>query len=408
MELFYFLLVILLVTRLCGEVALRLGQPALVGEVFGGIILGLTTRKFEAALPILSGLVDHEAFRAISDLGVFFLMLHAGMEMRPKDFTGAPTRALLVAGGGMIVPLGAGLLMGGFIFPESEYRVAQVVFLGTALAITAVPVAVKVLMELGRLDSRPGKIIVSAAIFDDMLSLVLLAILTALLRTGEWPGMSGLLILGAKILGFVLLVFVVGQYGMPRMGSFLKHFKLEELEFSGLLAVGLGLAVVGELLHLHFILGAFAAGLFFTRKTFDSTTYKQVQSKVSAITSGFLAPIFFAGIGMHLDVSAFVGMPFFVVGLVAVALLTKILGAGVAAWWGGLPRGEALEVGVGMSARGAVELIIADIALRAGLFTKPNPAPAVVEHLFSAIVIMAIGTTLLTPIMLRAIRRRQT
>ncbi|HAV63982.1 MAG TPA: cation:proton antiporter [Verrucomicrobiales bacterium] len=401
MELLTILLILLVVTRACGEVALRFGQPVLVGELLGGIALGVVARQFEGTFPVLANLPDHEVFRAISDLGVFFLMLYAGMEMHPRDLVGTSGKALNVAIGGMVVPLAAGLALGWIALPQSEYLVPQVAFLGTALAITAVPVAVKVLMDLKRLDSRPGKMIVSAAIFDDIISLVLLAILTALIRTGEWPGATGLLLLGGKVLGFLVVTVLVGHFVMPWVADRLKWLKLEELEFSWLLMVGLGFAVFAEALHLHFILGAFAAGLFFTRRTFNQTAFKAVNQKVSAITNGFLAPLFFAGIGMHLDVSAFTAIPGFVFTLVAVAVLAKVIGAGVAAYWSGLKRKESLEVGIGMSARGAVELIIADIALRAGLFNRPDPPPPVIEHMFSAVVIMAIATTLLTPILLR-------
>jgi Kef-type K+ transport system membrane component KefB len=152
---------------------------------------------------------------------------------------------------------------------------------------------------------------------------------------------------------------------------------------------------------MHFIIGAFVAGLFFSARTRPDETFGAVQSKVSGLTKGLLAPIFFASIGLHLDLGAVLAIPVFTGLLLLVALAGKILGAGGVAALFGMGKSDAARIGVAMSARGAVELIIAGIAMRAGLFSEPQPAPPVVEHLFSAVVLMAIVTTLLTPIALR-------
>jgi Kef-type K+ transport system membrane component KefB len=145
------------------------------------------------------------------------------------------------------------------------------------------------------------------------------------------------------------------------------------------------------------------AGLFFGRKTIDDAAYDDVRNKTSAMTFGFLAPIFFASVGLHLDFSAVLVVPAFVVWLLVAAFVGKFIGAGVAARAMGRTRPEAAAVGAGMSARGAVELVIANIALEAGLFeVVPGTAP-VVEHIFSAVVIMAVLTTLVTPVLLKRI-----
>jgi len=129
--------------------------------------------------------------------------------------------------------------------------------------------------------------------------------------------------------------------------------------------------------------------------------FEGVELRVSALTKGFLAPIFFASIGLHLDLSALTAVPGFVLALVLLAVLGKLLGAALPARLLGLGSRDSTAIGVAMSARGAVELIIAGIALRANLFSRPEPVPPVLEHMFSAIVIMAIVTTLLTPVGLR-------
>jgi Kef-type K+ transport system membrane component KefB len=287
--------------------------------------------------------------------------------------------------------------------PPSQWKLAQVLFIGTTLAITAIPVAVKVLLDLNLLKTKLGQLIVSAALFDDIFGLILLGVLTGLLKSGEVPGPVGFLTLGLKTVGFFAIATAIGLWVLPLVGRRLRRFWIEELEFTMLLVVGLGFALLAEAFGLHFILGAFLTGLFFTQRTVGTRVLEDVESKVSAVASGFLAPLFFASIGLHLDISALWTIPVFVILLIVVALATKLLGAGLAARAVGLERKEAAGIGIAMSARGAVELIIAGIALEAGLFSRPEPVPPIVENLFSAVVIMAIATTLFMPVGLRLV-----
>ncbi len=397
MEILYILLVLLIVTRTFGEIAVRFGQPALLGELLSGILLGQIVHHYSGAFPVLSGLPGNEVFLAITDLGIFFLRLLGGMELQPRDLVKTSGAALLVALGGMVLPFGLGLGFGWVILPPSEYHLAQSLFLGTALGITAVPVAIKVLMDMGKLDSRVGRTIVSAAIIDDVFSLVLLAVLTAVIRTGSVPGLQSLLWLGAKVCLFFLLTTLAGRYLFPLVGQWVRKAHAEEFEFSMILVGALAHALLAEALGMHFILGAFIAGLFFGRRTINQKIYATVLEKTKGLTTGFLAPIFFASIGLHLDLSALASIPGLVAVLILAAVLGKVLGAGLCALPMGFSPGEALAVGSAMNARGAVELIVADIALRAGLFSLPDPPPPEVAHLFSAVVIMAIVTTLMTP-----------
>jgi len=403
MELLYILLVLLFVTRFSGEVLTRLGQPALVGELIAGIALGVVAHQFQGSLPILSGLDENEVFTALTDLAIFFLMLLAGLEMSPRELGESSRSAVWVALGGLLVPMAGGFALGWVFIPESDYRFAQSLFLATALAITAVPVSVKVLMDTGQLDTRLGKTIVSAAVFDDVFSLILLAVLTAVIRTGELPDLAALGLLAGRIALFFALASLVGYYVFPWLGRQVKRIQAEEFEFSGLLMAALAYALVAEALGLHFILGAFLAGLFFVRRTIDEGVYQALRARIATFTTGFFAPLFFASIGFHLDAAAAVHVPLFVALLVVIAFAGKLIGAGLPAFWSGLDRREALGVGTGMSARGAVELIIADIAMRAGLFDHPDPPPDIVRYMFSAVVLMALITTLVTPVALQRI-----
>ena len=401
MELLYIILVLLVVTRLSGEIAVRFGQPALIGELLAGVALGLVATHYSDALPVIAALPENEVFTALTDLAILFLMLLAGVEMSPRELTESSRSGIWVALGGLLVPLASGLALGWWLIPESEYRVAQVFFLATALSITAIPVAVKVLMDLGRLDTPAGRTIVSAAVFDNLLVLIVLAILTAVIETGEMPDLASIGLLLARVTAFFVIAGAAGYWLFPRLGRLIRRSQAAEFEFSGLLIVALAYAVIAELLGLHFILGGFLAGLFFVRRTIDSGVYDAVRARLETCTTGFLAPLFFASIGLHLDLSAAFEIPLFVVVLIAVAFAGKLLGAGLPAYWSGLGRRAAVGVGAGMAARGAVELIVADIALRAGLFSRPDPPPPLIEYMFSAVVLMAIVTTLVTPYVLK-------
>lgn len=401
MHLFYILLILLLVTRLCSEVAIRLKFPPLVGELVGGILVGVVAGVAMGDGGTLANLDADRTFLAVLDLAVFFLMLLAGLEMRPKDLVGASAKAAPVAIAGMVLPLALGVALGWLWLPASDWKPAQMLFLGVALAVTAVPVAVKALLDLGQLQTPIGRVIIAAAVIDDVASLILLAILTAVLSANE--SVSAVLIgtIALNVSIFFAIAWASGRFLLPAMGRAVKRFNMEHAEFSLLVVYGLALAVIAELLSMHFLIGAFAAGVFFGRNVVGDDTYERLLSQTEALTLGFLAPVFFASIGMHLNVRALVEIPLFVLLLLAFATVGKLTGAGLAARAAGFATRQATAIGAAMNARGAVEIIIAGIALRAGLFDHPQPTPPVIEYLFSAIVIMAIVTTLATPFLLQ-------
>jgi Kef-type K+ transport system membrane component KefB len=405
MDLFFILLVLLVVTRAFGEIAERLGQPSLVGELIAGIVLGAIAAQYTDLFPQIAALDQNPVFDTITDLGMFFIMLFAGVELQPHRLVEHSRGAFAVAVFGMVLPMTFGIGLGWAFLPASDAFFAQSLFLGTALAITAVPATVRILMDLGRLDSRSGQIIVSAAVFDDILSLILLTWLTALIGTETASGFE-LGPLALKVSAFFAITISIGAFVFPLAGRFMSRIKQKEFEFSSLLVGALAFSVLAELLELHFIVGAFMAGLFFGRKTIDNHAYEDVRNKTSATTFGFLAPIFFASVGLHLDLSAVFAVPAFVAWLLLAAFAGKFIGAGVAARSIGLTRRESAAVGAGMSIRGAVELVIADVALEAGLFeVVPGTAPTV-EYMFSAVVVMAVVTTLVSPVLLKRIYLR--
>ncbi len=401
MDLFYILLVLLVVTRAFGELAERLSQPALVGELIAGIALGAAAAGFPSTFPALNGLPDNEVFVTITDLGMFFLMLFAGVEMQPEKVFERSAASLTVAIGGMLVPLGLGAALGWAFLPESPLRLTQCLFIGVALAITAVPATVRILTDLGQLDSPVGQIIVSAAVFDDILSLVLLAWLTGMMGNGEAPGLAEFALLSGKVALFLVLTAAIGIFVFPWGGRVMHNLRIHELEISAMLTGGFAFSLIAEALGLHFIVGAFLAGLYFGRGTIDEETYERIRNTLSAVTFGFLAPIFFASIGFQVEFSVFVAVPWFLSLLLLSAFAGKLLGAGGAARACGFAANESAAIGVGMSPRGAVELVIAGIALEAGLFATDAGGNLIVANLFSAVVMISVLTTVISPMILK-------
>jgi len=397
MDLLYIFLVLLVITRAFGELMERLRLPSLVGELIAGIGLGVILTGFPDWFPTLSEISDNVVFAAITDLGMFFLMLYAGIELNPRKIVARTTASFTIATGGMILPLGLGVLLGLAFIPESPLRFAQCLFLGTALAITAVPATVRILTDLGQLDTRLGETVVSAAVIDDVLSLILLAWLTGVLEAGVMPNIGDLVVLSGHIVLFFVVTVFVGLVVFPWGGRLMVHFKVHEIEMSAMLIGAFAFSVLAELLHLHFIVGAFVAGLFFNPDTIDEESYERLEQTVSAITFGFLGPIFFASIGLEIDFSSVLDAPLFLTLLILSAFLGKILGAGITARVSGFSSMDSGRIGVAMSPRGAVELVIAGIALKAGLFATGG---GVVTNLFSSVVVMAVVTTLISPILL--------
>jgi Kef-type K+ transport system membrane component KefB len=406
MDLFYVLLILLIVTRVFGELSARVGQPQLVGELLAGIVLGIVAQNFAGRLPLLTDLPNDAVFGAVTDLSVFFLMLIAGIEMRPRDLARRGRIAFPVAIGGIMLPLALGFGLTWVWLPDTPERIAQASIVGLTLAITAVPVSVTVLMELGVLNTKVGQVIVGAAVFDDVLSLLLLAIVLSTVIHAEPLSLSAIALLGGEIALFFAITLAVGWYVLPRLGRLVQRFKLQHADLSLLIVWALLSAVLAEHLELHFVVGAFAAGVLFRRRTIDEQSYMRLRGQLEALTFGFLAPLFFASIGFRIQPDALIEAPLFVAALVAAAFVGKLLGAGLMARFAGLNGPQAFAVGAGMNARGAVALIVAEVALEAGVFTQGVGPTAASANLFSTLVITAIATTVVSPVLLREALRR--
>ena len=406
MEIFSELLILLFVARLFGEIAERVGQPSSAGEIISGIVLALVILMFGDEVSFLRHLPESEVLSMVANVGIFALVLLAGIEMEPDEIAKHSKSYMAVAAGGMVVPLLGGMALAWWFLPASEQKQAQVMITGIAFSISAIPVSVKILSDLGLMHSPVGRTIIAAALFDDIYGLFLLAIVLALIETGEIPDPTAFALLIGKVTAFFAITMVLGTHVYPKVSKHLKTMQAAALEFSALAAVAIAYGWLAEGLGIHWILGAFMAGLYFERSRVGVRAYQEIRLFFEVATRGFLGPIFFLSIGLGVSLSAISEVPLFLVLVIFIAFFGKLIGAAIPSLMTGLSKKEAMAVGIGMNARGAVELIVLSIALKAGVFDHVSGDGPVVSNLYSVLVLMGVVTTILSPMLLRRIISR--
>ena len=399
------LLVLLLLARAFGEAAERLGHVASVGELLAGVLLAVIILRPEVDLLFLEQAISSDMAREVVTLAIFFLALMVGIDMEPREIAESSTGGLFVALGGVALPLAVGIGIGWLVLPASDAKLAQAFLIGIIISITSIPAALKILEELQILHSPAGKLVVSAALFDDVIAFFLLAVLMQLLDHGGRFIPADFALLLAKIGIFIGLTWGLGTHVYPRVHRRASALRAVALEFTILMIVAMAYAVLAQALGLHWIIGAFLAGLFFVPGRVGSRSYHEMRVTLAAITSGFLAPIFFVYIGLSVDLKAFVMAPVLVFALLAAAIIGKMFGAGVPALILGMTKREAATVGAGMCGRGAVDLVILAIAIDRYVIDPTATPDPVLSNLFSGLVIMVVGSTLFGSVLLRLLVR---
>ncbi len=383
------ILFLLVVSRLLGQLLVRMGQPAIVGEILAGALLGPS---------VLGIILPNEHLAGIAELSVFLIVLSAGLEMEfsevLKAFVG---RGLVVAILGFTIPLLSGMAVG-VAFSMGPMRT---VFLGLCMSITALPVAVRILESFEMLDSPIAKYSISTAILNDVAALLCLGIiLDRPIEGGELDIIRSVLKTGVKLALFCGFVFAVSRllvWGGTRT-RYIEGFVARTMKMFGQEAL-FGISVVfvlmfgaaSESLGLHFVIGAFFGGLLLSQDVFGTSHFRKLNATLHSITAGFLAPIFFAFLGLHFSVST-LKSPLFVIAVLAVAMISKVLAGVIAGKLTGMDRRTSLGIGIILNGRGIMELVVADIALRRGLIG---------QDLFSTLVLMGVITTILTPPLFR-------
>jgi len=392
-------LILFVAARLAGEAFEQAGQSPMIGEVLAGVVLG----------PAVFGLIDPNpagqpgaSLAVVAQLGVLVLVLLAGMELGREGLRQAvKERSILVAFVEFVLPFALGYSLAsalGMNFPQS-------LFLGTALAVTALPVSVRILMDLNLLHSRIGRAIVSVALANDLVAFAMLGLILEVTRLGATsldPSILGYAVLkNVLFLGLVLCLSVALKGAMRVAPGGLSYFQtlVEKLKghergmaISVILALFLGAAA--EAVGIHFAIGVFYGGVLITPKLLGQARFVKMRSAVQTITFGLLAPVFFGFVGLNFTFH--VGSWPVIVIVTLIAFFGKLFGGILGGLFAGFRGKPLLALGVGLNARGMMELLLAQVGLATGIIDA---------NLYSALVIMTLLTTLSTPPLLRRIMR---
>ena len=388
-QLFVNVVIILVAARLLGEVFQRFNLPSLVGEHLAGIIIGPS---------VLSLVRPNESLTVLSDLGVFFLMFLAGLEMDPREIRKAGIRAGILSCVAFSLPF-----ISGFAASQlAGLNMIESLFMGLLLSITAVPVTAIVLMEFGIIKTKLGSTIITAAVINDILSLIILSVILQLSESGGTGTIDINQVLDSliKIATFIGGIFLVDillrktSHWLPsRMSPLFARLQTKEAAFGILLISTILLSLTAqELIGLHFIIGTFFSGLIVYKEIIRKQNFERVYGIISAITFGFFAPIFFAIVGINVQIDLIVKViPLFLL-LTAVAILSKVGASYLGSRLARFSKDESFAIAFLMNGRGMVELVIATIGFGLGLIDIT---------LFSIAVLIGFITTIMAPVFSR-------
>jgi Na+:H+ antiporter len=367
------LFVMLVAAKLMAELFERLRQPAVAGEILAGILIGPG---------VLNWVAPTDLTNSLAEVGVIFLLFTVGLETKPATIFKVGKRAALVAVLGVIAPfVGGWLLMRAWGLSGVE-----AMFVGTAMVATSVGITARVLSSMGLLNTTTARIILGAAVIDDILGLLILAVVTNLAAGSvNYPALA---VTAALAIGFTAFVALVGARVIKRMTPRIENLRVSHSLFVAGLLLCLGLSVAAVYIGVAAIIGAFLAGMAFAEASEDKPT---MQKQMSGVTE-FLVPIFLVNMGMQLKLEVFRDGSMVALALLVtlIAVLTKLAACGLGAW--GLGWRRAGQVGMGMVPRGEVGIVVAQIGL--GL-TVIN------QSLYGVVLVMAVATTLIAPPFLR-------
>ncbi len=385
--------------RLLGEVMQRFGQPAVMGQLIAGVILGPSLfghffpHPYELVFPDVPA--QKKMIDAISQVGILMLLLLTGIETDLKLVNKMRRTAIFTSLGGIILPFACGFILGEFLpnelLPNPSQRLVTALFLATALSISSVKIVAMVIMEVGFLRRNIGQIILSSAILDDTIGWIIIAIIGGMASGGSVNVTgAGLAFLGTIV--FLAFSFTVGR----RIISFLIRWTNDNLimempVISVILVVMLLMALLTDFIGVHTVLGAFVVGILVGQSPILT---KHIEEQLRGLIVAFFAPIFFAVAGREIDITVLNSgeQLLIALGFILIASVGKMGGAYIGGRLGSLGHKASTALAIGMNARGSTEVIVATIGLSLGVLNR---------DLFTLIVVMAISTTLITPPLLR-------
>src|SRR5687767_295540 len=363
------LFVMLAAAKIMAEIFERLRQPAVVGEILAGVIVGPS---------ILGWVAPSAVITILAEIGVIFLLFMVGLETKPQSIFRVGRRAVTVGVLGVILPFIAGY----FIAILWNGSFAEAMFIGAAMVATSVGITARVLGSMGLLDTETSRIILAAAVIDDILGLIILSLVSAVGQGSV--SYSGIAKTAAAAILFTAFVALIGSKIMNGLAPAIDRLRLSTPFFNLGLILCLGLSVASIYVGVAAIIGAFLAGMALAEAT-------EGNYKMHKLTSGiteFLVPFFLVNIGMQLDLAVFRDMSVVALAVIITiaAVITKFVGCSLGAW--GMTRREMAQVGVGMIPRGEVGIVVAQIGLGLGVISG---------HFFASVLFMAVATTLIAP-----------
>lgn len=387
--LFGTLAAMLVAAKLLGELAERAGQPAVLGELVAGVLLGsvLGVVPTEGA----AGEIVH----VLAELGVVLLLFEIGLETDLREMFRVGPASLAVATVGVILPFALGFIYWAYV-PHaagagSTDLTTAAIFVGATLTATSVGITARVLSDLGRMSTIEARIIIGAAVIDDVLGLVILTVVSGL-ATGASLAPLGILRILAVAVGFLVVAVLVGRYVAPKLFDQVVRMQVRYVLLVFAIAFALALSSIAALAGSALIIGAFAAGLILS----GTNQFDTIEREVRPVASIF-APIFFVSVGASVNLRLLdpsraesAGL----LGVAAIITLLAIVGKLAAGWAAPWVKYRRLVVGVGMVPRGEVGLIFADIGRRAGILN---------EAVFGAMLLMVMATTFVAPPGLKAL-----
>lgn len=397
--------VLLFTARALGEIAQRLGQPSVVGEILAGIVLGPSL--LSSLFPVVGEWIVPQTavqgylLEVISLIGAIFLLLITGLETDLSLIRRHARTAVGVSFGGIIVTFLTGFLLGqylpDFLLADPSQRLVFALFVATAMSISAIPVIAKVLMDLNLMRRDIGQTIIASGMSDDTIGWILLSIVVGL-ASGEAISAGSVLQIVGSVLAFMVLSFTLGRWFVKKALDFVQDGVVSRDRLLTLVIVlTFAWGAITQALNLEAVLGAFVMGILFGQMPRLPQT---VHHKLESVALGIFSPIFFAVAGLKVNVLNLLEPQLLLIALLVIAVASggKIVGTYLGARLiGRRDHWTALSFGAGLNARGAMEIIIATIGLNLGILA---------QDMFSIIVVMAMTTSLMAPPALRWVLRR--